>query len=408
MEHLINSDCPIRSAIEGLRQALSPVGSESISIDNAPGRVLAEPLRADRDSPALSVSAMDGYAVRLTDLKTNDSQITLPIQATTAAGSPPETLLKGSAIQIFTGAPVPSGADAVIKREDTTESAEQITIDIAKCNFPSGMHIRQQGENAKQGAELLPAGTLVTSAAMAAVASFGAPQAFVRKPVRVSILNTGDELAAPGEAVEDWQIRDSNGPCLRAWLSQIPWTQVVRAQHVGDSPAAVQEALRASLHDSDAVLLTGGVSMGDTDYVPGSIQAVGGEISFHRLPLRPGKPVLGAHYQGKLILGLPGNPVSVAVTSRVFGEPLLRTLSGNASIPNQPLVQVGPPTSPELTRALHLHWYRLVETKQDGSVEYIVSRGSGDLVSLARSDGFVEVPPHQTGSGPWRLTLWDQ
>ena len=142
--------------------------------------------------------------------------------------------------------------------------------------------------------------------------------------------------------------------------------------------------------------------MGDTDFVPAAIQSLGGEIVFHRLPIRPGKPVLGGVIDGKLILGLPGNPVSVAVTARVFGLPLLRKLSGCPTPAVRPSVEL----SAGHDKPLDLTWFRLVNMDDQGQLQLTRSQGSGDLVSLSHSCGFVEIPPGQVGQGPFQLTLW--
>jgi molybdopterin molybdotransferase len=238
---------------------------------------------------------------------------------------------------------------------------------------------------------------------MGAVATFAPVQLTVQRRVRVVVLNTGDELACIGGHVEPWQIRDSNGPLLETWLKQLPWIDFVCRKHVGDKLHSIQSAIAAHLPHADAIVLTGGVSMGDADFVPEAIAKLDGEVVFHRLPIRPGKPVLGAHLDGKLILGLPGNPVSVAVTSRVIGLPLLRKLAGivptEASLERCELANADDKT-------LSLMWYRLVKIGPDSQVRLIDTQSSGDLVSLALSDGFVEIPIGARGIGPWRVQWW--
>ncbi|MCC7333759.1 MAG: molybdopterin molybdotransferase MoeA [Pirellulaceae bacterium] len=388
----------VASAIEQLSTRLQPVDQERVPNALAAGRVLAEDLIADRPSPALDVSAMDGYALRLQD----ELPATLPVQSTAPAGSAPQTLHPGHAIRIFTGAVVPTGADCVVRREDTIEHPGQVQLTIPIAEMKLGQNIRRQGENSSQGAKLLSRGSIVEAASIAAVASFGARDLRVYRTVRVAVLNTGDELAEPGAAVEAWQIRDSNGPTLAAWLSQLSWVTTTQRQRVADTLSSVQAALAEQLEQSDAIILTGGVSMGDTDYVPAAIESLGGEIVFHRLPIRPGKPVLGAVLKGKLILGLPGNPVSVAVTARVLGEPLLRKLAGCEC--------AAPRLSVQLTESdgkrIDLTWFRLVNINAHGELHLAQSQGSGDLVSLSQSCGFVEIPPGENGQGPVRLTLW--
>lgn len=388
----------VEAAIERLSAKLQTVECQPCAIAEAAGRIVAEDVLADRDSPPLDVSAMDGYAFRLDDW---DGGM-LPVQATAAAGRAPLQLLPGTAIRIFTGAAIPAGADCVIRREDTQEFGEQVRLTVARMELQSGQNIRRRGENSLQGVCVLAAGQRIDAASIAALATFGGQRLTVRRKVRVAVLNTGDELVEPGAAVEDWQIRDSNGPTLHTWLTSLPWVEVVARQRVQDTLDGVRQALQTQLANCDAILLTGGVSMGDTDFVPAAIELLGGEIVFHRLPIRPGKPVLGAVLNGKLLLGLPGNPVSVAVTSRVFGEPLLRRLAGCSSRSWQPLVEL----SEVDDKRLDLTWYRLVHIADDGQVHLVTSQGSGDVVSLSRSSGFVEVTPGARGDGPVRLSLW--
>jgi molybdopterin molybdotransferase len=307
-------------------------------------------------------------------------------------------------VRIFTGGPVPWEAEAVVRREDTNVVDDLVSIRIRPSELHFGQNIRRRGENGKSGQELLAKGTLLSTAPMSAVATFGSNRLSVYSRVRVSILNTGDELVAPGQPAEPWQIRDSNGLVLETMLRHERWINVLHRQRVGDRLPALVSALNDRLADSDAILLTGGVSMGDYDYVPEAILQCGGRIIFHRLPIRPGKPILGAvGPRGQLILGLPGNPVSVAVTAKRFGMELLRKRGGivnDSAIPFS--VQIDNPDS----RLLDLIWYRLIKLVSDGHGELLDSRGSGDLVSLALSDGFVEVPAGQSGTGPWKYYSW--
>lgn len=391
----------IHQAILQLAEHLNTVDVEKLPIADCAGRILAENLVADRDSPAIDVSAMDGYAIRIADLGSNKP---LPVAAVNAAGFQPNSLPANSAVRVFTGAGVPPECDCVVKREDTLEEPEQVTIQLAAEQLKTGGNIRRKGENSAQGDPILGAGSEIHSAAIAAVASFGRRSIQVRRQLRVAILNTGDELTQAGEPVEDWQIRDSNGPTLSAWLNKFSWVKVKTCEHVGDTLEQVEASLQSHLEDCDAIILTGGVSMGDTDYVPKAIANIGGTIQFHRLPLRPGRPVLGATCNGKLLLGLPGNPVSVAVTSRVIGFPLLKKLVGM-----QPVLSSGPRVAVMNAdnRQLHLIWYRLVDQDADGQLAFSTSLGSGDLVSLSRSAGFVEIPAGEYGPGPWPFYAWE-
>lgn len=388
----------VEAAIAQLRERLQIVPTEELPLAAVAGRILAQPLVADRDSPSLDVSAMDGYALRLADIVDGP----MPVPATTVAGAAPAHLPPLTAVKIFTGAAVPAGADCVIRREDTREHQGSVVVRVPRESIRIGQNIRRQGENIRAGQAVLDAGVELNSVAMAAVASFGAARLSVRRRVRVSILNTGDELAAPGAPVQAWQIRDSNGPTLEAWLGGLPWVEIVSRGRVADDFDSVRRAIVERSAQCEAVLLTGGVSMGDTDYVPGAIESLGGEIVFHRLPIRPGKPILGGCLGGALLLGLPGNPVSVAVTARVFGLPLLSHLAGRREPASQPSVELVDAGEAQLP----LVWYRLVELDPAGRVRLVPSKGSGDVVSLAQSAGFITIPAGGSGRGPWPFTAW--
>ena len=398
MEQLPQID-PVAIAIAKLSQRLQCVDTESCMTERSRGRVLAEALLADRDSPAIDVSAMDGYAVRLSDLVRQP----LPVAAIAAAGTAPKSLAIGEAVRIFTGAAVPQEADCVIRREDTIEMPGHLKVAVPLDSLHVGQNIRRRGENTQVGELVLPRGTILNAPAMGTVATFAPLQLSVQRRVRVVVLNTGDELVALGAQIEPWQIRDSNGPLLETWLRQLPWIDFVCRKHVGDTLTSVQAAIAAHLPQADAVLLTGGVSMGDTDFVPEAIAKVGGEVAFHRLPIRPGSPVLGASLDGKLLIGLPGNPVSVAVTSRLIALPLLRKLAGILPT-EEPRMRCKLGNADDKT--LSLAWYRLVKIGIDSEVNLIGSQSSGDLVSLSLSDGFVEIPLGARGSGPWHVRWW--
>ena len=395
---------PVATAIAKLAERLSCVDVEQCLTERASGRVLAEPIIADRDSPPIDVSAMDGYAIRLADLSQSQPHgVAMRIAAVAAAGAAPPGLPPHEAVQIFTGAAVPTEADCVVRREDTIEAVHEVKFVVLADSLRVGQNIRRRGENIQAGQIVLARGTVLSAPVMGAIATFAPMQLLVQRRVRVVVLNTGDELAGIGQAVEAWQIRDSNGPLLETWLRQLPWIELVGRRHVGDSLESVMSAIAEQLSLADAILLTGGVSLGDTDFVPEAITKLGGETVFHRLPIRPGKPVLGASLSGKLLLGLPGNPVSVAVTSRVIGLPLLRKLAGIS-----PMEEAQPRCllSEADEKKLPLVWYRLVKVAQDSAVRLVDSQGSGDLVSLAQSDGFVEVPIGASGVGPWRVRWW--
>ncbi len=374
-----------------------------VSIDDCLGRILADDVVADRDSPAADVSAMDGYAIRMRDLSSSGA---VPISGESAPGGPPPEMVSGAVTRIFTGAIVPDGAEAIIMREDTEELDGAIRFRESAMGTSLGDHIRCAGENAKAGSTVLSSGISITAAHLATMANFGCAQTDLYSRVRVSIITTGDEVGSvSSEAPQPWQLRNSNRASLAGVLAEKNWIAPPASDHCRDDRQALTQMLTAHLKKSDAVLLTGGVSMGDYDYVPDVVREVGGEVVFHGLPIRPGKPILGAATnEGKLIIGLPGNPVSATIGCRRMALPLLAKLSGQVDWqPICPFVRL----SGAGDKTIPLHWLRLARLTEHGIAETVQSQGSGDLVSLGQSTGFVHVPAGKSGAGPWPYYDWD-
>ena len=387
-------------AIAALAHRLRIVDSES-AVENSHGRVLAVDIVADRDSPAADVSAMDGYAVRLADLQPGKS---IPVAAESVPGSSPPELPEASVVRIFTGAIVPAAAEAVIKREDTEESDTSIKFRDSALSAEAGEHIRRAGENAAAGCKVLAAGTRITPACQATMANFGVYRADVFKPVRIGLITSGDEVGLfEDHEPQPWQLRNSNRFAIRSLLDR-PGLELRGVEHCRDDADRLAQQLREQLDQSDAVILTGGVSMGDYDFVPDVVKRVGGEIIFHGLPIRPGKPILGAVTKdGKLILGLPGNPVSATIGAHRFALPLLARMGGQLDWqPPCPVVNLEGAGD----QSLPLHWLRLVSLSNSGVAIPVISRGSGDLVSLGASTGYVEIPKGESGAGPWPYHAW--
>lgn len=389
------------AALAALLEPLRVPGIESVPLHQAAGRVLAEPVASDRPSPACDVSAMDGYALRLDELMQNNR---LPVHGEASIGRRPPKLEPGHAMRIFTGGPVPAEADAVVRREDVDESAEAIVLRVPIERVRRGANIRHRGENAASGITVADVGRTITTAQAAALATFGYANVRVHRPVRVAVLVTGDEVLAVTDDPSPWQLRDANGPALAALLSPAPWVELMRPRHVRDDRGRLAAALAEALEAADAVLLTGGVSMGDHDHVPAVVADVGCTGVFHRLPIRPGKPVLGAvGPAGQLVMGLPGNPVSVMATARRLAVPGLRRCAGFARTGDRPApVHVADADD----CVLKMHWSRPARWAGQNVVELIATRGSGDIAAVASSDGFVEIPPGASGRGPWPFYTW--
>lgn len=388
-----------QAAIEALADRLLAVEAEEIPLTRSSGRILRHCVSADRDSPAADVSAMDGYAVCMADLSKRER---LSVSGESVPGHAPPRCQPGKVVRIFTGGIVPDGFDLVIRREDTQEEPDAIRFTDAARDAPRGQNIRRRGENAGGGDEILPVGGHLHAGAIAAAANFGAAYVAVSRPVRVALIVTGDELRSVDDRVEPWQLRDSNGITLASLLNNAPWIEVVSQAAVDDDLPTIRQTLTSALEQADAVVMTGGVSMGDYDHVPTAVEQAGAEIIFHKLPVRPGKPILGAvDPKGRPIIGLPGNPVSAAIGGRRFLLPWLAKMAGSESVGQPAVMLVDRPP-----KTLPLYWMRLVQLQSDGRVRLVPSRGSGDLVSLALSTGFIEQPPHADSLGPWPYWDW--
>jgi len=388
-------------AICDLAEHLGVVGIDA-NPSSGVGRVLAQEVVADRDSPAADVSAMDGYAIRLSNLEQTEP---IAIGGESAPGAPPPSMREGAVVRIFTGAIVPQGCDAVVKREDTEELGEAIRFRESAMSTQSGEHIRRAGENAKSGSTVLSRGTRITAAHRATMANFGCFDVDVHSPVRVCVITTGDEVGLfADDPPEPWQLRNSNRVSLTSLLECVPWVTIEHVDHCKDDRQALTRLLSERIQQADAILVTGGVSMGNYDYVPDVVRDIGGVVVFHGLPIRPGKPMLGAATgDGKLLLGLPGNPVSATIGCRRMAMPLLAKISGQTQwMPPCPAVRL----ENAADNTIPLHWMRLVRLTDHGAAQGVISQGSGDLVSLGQSTGFVEVPPNTSGEGPWPYYAW--
>lgn len=386
-------------AVRALIARLEPVECEPVPLSEASGRITAQPIIADRASPPSDVSAMDGYAVRLADV----SREQLPICASVLPGCPAPSLIPGAAVRIMTGAVIPDGAEAVIKREEVREDPEAIVLPPGLEVRP-GQNIRRRGENLPSGAMVVHAGQPINPVVATALASFGVSRVRLYRKLRLAVVVTGDELLPVDAAAEPWQIRDSNGPALRSLLAPIPWIEFLGQINVADEFDTVLTAFRDRLEHCDVLFVTGGVSAGTHDFVPAALRQAGCDLVFHRLPQRPGGPLLGAiGSEGQAVLGLPGNPQSAMTSARRVGAAALRKRAGlDEPVERRPVVALRNADD----RRLHLWWYRPVRLVGAGEAELIETKGSGDVVAAARSDGFVEVPPNVGGPGPWPFYGW--
>ena len=301
-------------------------GEDVVPIADACGRVTADPIIAPVSLPPFPASAMDGYAFAFDRCRLDDS---LTIVGTAAAGHPfEEALPPQSCVRILTGAALPTAADTVVIQENASRSEDKLTINHPPAR---GANVRTVGQDVEAGAVQLPARRALTPFDLAFLAACGHETVKVFRKIRVRLLSSGDELTDPGRSLRPGQIYDSNRQLLSALLKGFP-IEILGSERVADDPAAVGEALAQS-GDADLLLTSGGVSVGDSDFLGQTLQREG-TLQFWRLNLKPGKPVaLGRLPSGTWVLALPGNPVSTAVTALLLGRPLLLRLAGSEPRP---------------------------------------------------------------------------
>jgi molybdenum cofactor synthesis domain-containing protein len=381
---------PVAEAIHIIKDQAERLPPETVALEDALARVLAEEVIADSDLPPFDRAQMDGYALRAAD--TLSVPVRLRIVGEAAAGRGwHEQLKAGEAVRIMTGAPVPEGADSVQKIEVTNESANDGTVEIAEATRP-GQFIVKRASEIKAGAGVLHAGETINAAMLAALASFGYARVRVGARPRVAVLATGTELVPVNDRPGPDQIRDSNSFSLGAY-AELAGARVERLPLVGDDPLLLQREIEAAAARSDALILSGGVSMGVYDFTKTALRALGAEIFFERVRLRPGKPTVFARLGRTLVFGLPGNPVSVSVTFNLFARTALRAMQGctePAMIEEWALLSRGVKGSTE--RASYLP--AQLRTNRDGQLlaEPLRWGGSSDFVAFARAAALLIVP----------------
>ncbi len=373
-------------ALAHLRAAATLVGTENLPLEEAAGRVLGEPVYSASPVPGFDNSAMDGYAVRSADLAHAQ---TLPVAVRAAAGEPPQTLPPRAAARIFTGAPIPAGADTVVIQEDCARVGDAVQL---PPGVKPGSHIRRAGEDVRAGQLILDRGERLSPQGLGLAAACGVASLLVRRRVRVTLLSTGDELRrvedgplAPG------QIYDSNRPMLTALLDRLACT-VQSLGPIGDDFATTRATLTAAAADSDLILTTGGVSVGEEDHVKAALESAG-ELSLWRVAIKPGKPLAFGRLGASHVLGLPGNPVSSFVTFLLFVRPFLAALSGETLNPPVAFPVRAAFARPRPDRRREFLRARL-KPEADGTLaaEVHPQQSSGALSSTVWAQGLVDIP----------------
>lgn len=379
-------------AVEKVLSAARPLGTEERELKDALGAVLAEPVRAASDLPPFDNSAMDGYAVRSEDISGTSAEAParLVLRGAVAAGSVPDRPLQfGEAIQIMTGAPMPFGADSVVALEKARRRDGVVFVDHPA---PKGQHVRRRGEDVEVGREALPSGRRVRPAEMALLASLGRTKVKVFRPPRVALLVTGSELVGPDQPLRPGAIRDSNSCLLESHLKALG-VPVLNLGIVPDEEGAVVEAFRRA-SACDVVLSSGGVSVGEHDLVKRVlIREFAFETVFWRVRMKPGKPILFGRWDGKLLFGLPGNPISCAVCFAVFIAPALRKILGERN--PRPITRWAVLASPLFVKEAekaHFITARVEPGSDPPRVAPTPHQGSGMLTSMTEGNALIAVP----------------
>ena len=371
---------------------------EQVALADALGRVLAEDVRAHRDHPPWDNTAVDGFAVRAADTAGagTDTPVTLEVIETIPAGAmPSKTVGPGQASRIMTGAPVPPGADAVVMVEDTTQSGAEVAIGEAAA---PAENIRPRGEDVTAGQVVLAAGTTMKPAHLGMAASLGRSQLMVTRRLTVAILSTGDEIAEIDEPLSEEKILNVNSHALAAQVVEagaIP----LRLGIAKDTPEAVRAGIQAGL-SADILIISGGVSMGDFDFVKDVMAELGGGLGFWKVRIKPARPLAFGLIGQVPTFGLPGNPVSSMVSFELFVRPFLRRAMGHR-VTDRPMVDA------RLTEDVHKRAGRrfflraVVAREEDGyTCRTTGPQGSGMLTSMVLADGLIDLP--EDAEGPIR------
>jgi molybdopterin molybdotransferase len=386
-QKLISAD----ECIEYLLQKALPVTDvETVPVRDALGRVLAADQVSQVTVPPSDNSAMDGYAVRVEDLTGEDTR--LPVSQRVPAGQVAAPLIPGTAARIFTGAPLPQGADAVVMQELCEQLGDEVII---KAKPQPGQSIRRAGEDLRAGDVVLRLGQRLRPQDLGLAASVGLATIPVFRRLRVAVFSTGDELVEPGKPLGEGQIYNSNRYTLTGLLQGLG-CEIVDLGQVADTLEATREALQQAADKADVIVTSGGVSVGEEDYIKIALQELG-ELHMWRVAMKPGKPVAYGEINDAPLIGLPGNPVSVFVTFCLFARPYLLRCMGANKVRPQPITvsaafewsRAGPRR--EFVRAQ-------LETTKDGNVSAILypHQGSGILTSTVWATGLVVINEHTT------------
>lgn len=389
---------PLEVALQRMLERLpAPMNCEAVALGAARGRVLAQTLYAPGDMPPWDNSAMDGYALRAADWQSGTG---LPLHGRIAAGQVGERLESGCAARIFTGAPLPPGADTVVAQEDCRLSEGSVFIDA----LTPGSHVRRRGEESREGDLLLAAGTLLRPTEIGLLASRGTGALEVFRRLRVALVSTGDELREPGEPLAPGQIHNANRPMLRALLEG--WgCAVIDGGTLPDRHDITRRRLSELAGQVDVVITSGGVSVGEEDHVRNVVSELG-SLQLWRLAIQPGKPLAFGEIGGTTWIGLPGNPVASLVTALMVARPWLWQAMGRSQRPAQPIIL---PSGFSWPRArVRTQFLRAcLACGPDGSLAVLHGQqGSAQLAALSWAEGLVEIEADRSFESGAPVRYW--
>lgn len=379
------------SVVQGQEKILSLVNTvseiEACKIENAYGRVLAEHIISPVNVPQYTNSAMDGYAIRSDDVDRDSYQVVAEVMAGHAYDQPLEV---GQAVKIMTGAPTPLNGDTVVMREQASQEGDKVTFDGA--NIKAGQNVRQAGEDLAIGSDVFTAGTRLASPEMGMIASLGFGEANVFRKLKVAVFSTGDEVQAPGTEQKANSIYDSNRFTIMGMLEKLG-CEILDFGILEDNEQLMIEALENASAQADVVMTSGGVSVGDADYIKLALDKLG-QIDFWRINMRPGRPLAFGQINNKPFFGLPGNPVAVMVSFINFVEPALRKMQGEQGW--KPLKVNAIATENLRSRQGRTEFSRgIYELDDTGrlTVRTTGKQGSGILRSMSEANCLIEISP---------------
>ncbi|HVH82396.1 MAG TPA: gephyrin-like molybdotransferase Glp, partial [Stellaceae bacterium] len=375
----------VDAALALVAERVTPVvDEETVPLTDALGRILAHDLIADMDVPPHANSAVDGYAIIHADLS-SDRETVLPVTGRAAAGHPlGRAVERGEAIRIFTGAPMPEGADTVMMQEDCTLAGGKVTM---KPGIKQGANRRHAGEDVTKGTVALAVGRRLKPADLGLAAALGNDRLMVFQPLRVALLSTGDEVREPGTILPPGAIYDANRVMLASLLRGLG----CRVSDLGiwpDREGALADTLARAAAEHELIVTSGGVSTGEEDHVRSAIERLG-RLDFWRLAIKPGRPVALGQVKGVPLIGLPGNPVAAALTFAIIGRPLILRLSGAAAEASR-LFRVRAEFGYKKRPGRREYVRASLQRKGDTVVAHKYPKdGAGILSSIVNSDGFV-------------------